>query len=121
MKIVPTTVRTLVDAFHESSPTGDSAGPTRHVYEAGGVSSKTVGTLLFRVASLSKVGTVPLEVAQPCVGPGMAFTYHVVKSEAGAAMIGGVELTPTVFPGTIWRRSSARPGYRSTARPGAAL
>ena len=51
---------------------------TVQLYElADGVRLKTVGTLLFQVVSLSKTGTVPLEVEQAWRGPGMAFTYQL--------------------------------------------
>src|SRR5712691_4000884 len=76
MKIVPCTVSTRVGASHDSSPVGFPGGPTRHVYEDAGVRLKTVATLLLRTASLSKTGTVPLDVSQPCFGPGAAFAYQ---------------------------------------------
>ena len=49
MKIVPATVSTFVVLFHESSPLGVPAGPTRQVYELAGVRLNSGVTLLFRV------------------------------------------------------------------------
>src|SRR4026208_1140938 len=95
MNIVPMTVSVLVVAFHESSPTGSFAGPTRHVYEDAGVRSNTVGTLLFRggwTVSFARAGGVPLRVpvdaVQSVVGPGIASVYQAAQSETGMAITG---------------------------------
>src|SRR5207245_4375504 len=79
-KIVPRTVSTRDEASHDSCPVGLPGGPTMQLYEVAGVRLKTVVTLLFRRPSLSKTGTVPLDVSQPCLGPGAAPPYHCPPS-----------------------------------------
>ena len=86
-------------ASQDSSPVGELAGPTRHVYEDQAVRLKT-GTLLFITPSLSQVGGVPLRapfcVEQSSDGPGIEFSYQALTSAVGAAMTGTVVFTPTV-------------------------
>src|SRR5215203_2410853 len=92
MKIVPFTVSTLVEAFHDSSPRTAVCAVSendRQVYEPlAGVrlNGATAVTLLLIEVSplLSKVGGVPVLVpgSQPVKGPRSAFLYQKPMSLA---------------------------------------
>ena len=52
-----------------------------------------VATLLLRVAplaSFSNTGGAPLELVQPCIGPGAAFRYQPSQSTVGIVIEGNV-------------------------------
>src|SRR5918912_971155 len=83
MKTVPLTVRTRVVASHDSWPV-----PVVQEYELEGVRLKTLVTLLLRVVSLSKTGTLPLDDRQPARGPGWAALYQRSQSALGGVRPG---------------------------------
>src|SRR5919202_1114407 len=86
MKIVPLTVSAWLPASHDSCPPA-----VVHEYDVAGVRSNTVATLLLRTVSLSKTGTLPLDVVHGAFGPGDALAYHRSHSGVGGVSVGTAE------------------------------